>query len=539
MAKKGPEYLQIHNFLGINTNTDPRRILPIKDDGGVAEATEMINMDITREGAMATSPGYEAVSSIAGTGGVTNLLNYEKNTSDRYLIITHADDHYNITPSATAWATAGTGDYGDEAALVGGVTYLGNGGATNYAIIGNTVSANDPQKINISNPMAALTGSPPDGYIMAVFMGRLFIANGHSLYYCAVEDEDDWSGGGTIRFNDIITGLFVEGERMHVFTRTYNQGVRFDYDDSFNLSIPLKEPYERKYGCYAHKTIAGVGSTAYYWSPRGVIMLGAEERYDDRGLPRPQILSKKIEPSFQFVNKAQRELATGAYIEEKQQYWLSVPYNETDAYNSLTFVYNENWDAWTARDGFYPGDLALFKNTSYQDELYFGSALEPALYKFNDDVYSYDGEGYTRRWKSKIFTMGNGRAFKEFRRIDIAGSMDAATEFFVTVQVDNIKKKYKIDNRFLLRDSFSDYIGDNWRGDAYLGGGAPSETRFKRFYAPLDFDKAIREGIELQITIENNAAEQPFKIDFLGIEYEMRTQLQVPRSRYVNTQIPT
>ena len=38
--------------------------------------------------------------------------------------------------------------------------------------------------------------------------------------------------------------------------------------------------------------------------------------------------------------------------------------------------------------------------------------------------------GYKRIWKSKVFTMGSGITFKGFDRIDIAGAMDAGTEFF-------------------------------------------------------------------------------------------------------------
>lgn len=165
-------------------------------------------------------------------------------------------------------------------------------------------------------------------------------------------------------------------------------------------------------------------------------------------------------------------------------------------------------------------------------------ANSPYLYKFNDE-YSYDGAGYKRLWKSKVFTMGSGINFKRFLRLDLTGSMDSGTVFDVTLQVDNVKKKYRIDNTFLIKNSFSDYIGDNWYGDNWISGDSPTESRFKRFYAPLDFSKEIREGIELQITIENDGVEQPFKLDFFGIEYEMLSRKQVPKRNYVNTQITT
>ncbi len=530
-------YLPITAFTGLNTNTDPRRIKPNSDKDMVAEAVDMVNMDVTREGAMVTSPGYEEVSNIADTGGVKQLLSYNKDEDDRYIIITHKDEHYSVTPGAFTWDNTNLGSYGTEADFVGGTVYKGAGG-DRLAILGNAVVANDPQKMDITAPMAALADTPPDGYIMAVFMGRLFIALNTTLYYSNVDDEDDWTGGGTIGFNDIITGLKVEGERLIVFTRTYNQGVTFQYDDSWNLSVPLKEPYERKYGCLAWRSIQDVRSTAYYLSERGVMALGTENGYDDVGLPRPMPLSEKIEPSLKYINKGHRNKIVSEYIEADQQYWLAVPYGNSQV-PSVTFTYFETWKAWSTRQGFYPADFAILRNDDYEEEVYFADANSPYLYRFNSDLYSYAGAGYIRKWKSKKFTMGNGRNFKEFLRLDLAGSMYAGTEFFVTIEVDNVKKKYKIDNDFLLQNSYGSYIGDEWKGDAYLGGEAPAETKFKRFYAPLDFSKEVREGIELQITIENDGAEQPFKIDFMGIEYDMRSPQQVPRKRYVNTQVPT
>lgn len=525
-------YLNISNFSGINTNSDPRRIKPNKDDEGVAEAVEMINMDITREGALATSTGFSQVSTGGSGNGIDRLFNYEKDSTDRYLIIADDDDYYYITPSNTAWQNIG--DYGNVATNIGGVVYNGSAG-TRIMILGNDVSAN----VTKSWDGAAFSNvnNAPDGYIWAVFMGRLFVAVGATLYYSNVDDQDDWAGGGTIKFNDLITGLKVEGQRLIVFTRTYNQGVVFGFDDTFSISTPQKEPYERAYGCLAYGSLQNVGASAIYLSERGIMAFGSEQGYDENGLPRSRSLSKKIEPSLAFITRGSREKTASVYLEKDQQYWLAVPYDGSQE-NDLVFVYNETWDAWTVRNGFSPASLAVFRNSDYEEELYWGDAYSSTLYKF-DNSYSYNGFGYTRRWKSKRFTMGSGRTFKEFRRLDIAGSMDSATEFDVVIQVDNNIKRYRVDNQFLIQDGFGEYIGDNWLGDALLGGGEPDEVRFKRFYVPLDFDKEIREGIEIQITIENDGEEQPFKIDFIGIEYEFKNILQVPRRRFLNNQVAT
>jgi len=648
-------YLYGKIFKGLHTNADARTISPNRDNAdkeGGFEAVEMTNFDILGEGAMITSKGYELVSKIAGTGGILNLMDYEQEDADRYLLITHEDKHYSITAANTVWSSTNLGSYGVEASYVGGVVYnagsvqatgtititafgdllsgsnqdlikigevefiaqagaataadatfqalttnnatanslciqinyhkvlnkkviatvsgaivtitskqfgeegngivlqytnntgavgltvsgaaLTGGAGSKVALLGYDSNSNNADQIDIANPMTTDLGGVKDGHIMAVFMGRIFVADGRVLNYSEVENTGKL--GSSISFNDDITGLVVEGQRLIVLTKTYNQGVYFDYNDEFNLSTPLKEPYERKYGCLAPKSVAKVSSSAYYWSQRGVMMLGTEEGFDDSGLPRPQSKSKKIENILESTNKAYRLRANAIHWEAKRQYWLAAPYGVSQVPDK-TLVYWEDWNAWTLRDGFYPGDMEMFKNSSYEDELHFGDANSPYLYKFNDE-YSYDGAGYTRKWKSKIFTMGTNLRYKEHIRLDLTGAMDAGTVFYITLDVDGKRKKYKVDNTFLINNAYGEYIGDTYVGDEWVGGSEPAPSgRFKRFYAPLDFPKQLREGMELQITIENSAPEQPFKIDFLGIEYNTREQKQVPGRNYVNTEV--
>lgn len=528
-------FQRITNFGTLDTLTDVRNLQPNSDKEYTATSPYMENVEITQTGALVTCTGFEEVSSIVASGGAKALLNYEKDDDNRWLIITHGTDHYSISPTDTTWSTTNLGSYGTEATYVGGVVYMGTS-AVRRAILGNDVAANVTKKADKAIAMASLAGAPPDGYIMEVFMGRLFIANGVILYYCDVEDEDDFAGGGTIKFNDIITGLKVEGGRLNVFTRTYNQGVMFDYDASFNISLPLKEPYERKFGCYAHKSIQSFYPDVYYWSTNGVMRLGTETGYNENGLPRPQSLSERIDPSLEFTNKAYRKSACSFVDPIKQQYYLSVPYG-ADQFNSRTFVYNRNIQAWTLRTGIYPTDYALFKNSDYQDEIYFTDYFAARLLKFNSG-YSYAGSGYSRLWTSKKFTMGDANCMKMWKWIDITGSMDEATEIKVELLVDNRYETYLITRDQLEVDAFGQYLGDNFLGDAYLGGAEPSESRFKRFRCRIPFPKNLREGFDMQITIYNDGDEQPWKIDSIGIEYEFLPRTQLPPQYINNHPIP-
>jgi len=527
-------YLSINRFGGMNTKSDPRNIMPRSDNDGYAEAVEIVNMDITTDSAIITSQGFEEVSHIAGVGGVLNLLNYEKTPTESFLIITHGTTHYYITNLSSVWTSIGS--LGAAATIVNGVVYKGTS-STRRAILGTDVAANTIKKWD-GTTFADVGGSPPDGYVFEEHLGHLFVGSDANVYYSATENEDSWGTGsgdsGSVGFNDNLFGFKSEGQRLISLTRTYNEGITFSFDDTNVLTIPSKD-YKRQYGCLSPKSVQSIGANAVYWGDRGVMMLGAEEAFDDQGVPRPQSLSDPIENVLENINKTQRLKVDSQFWDEKRQYWLATPYG-TSAVNSVVWVYNVDAQAWTTRQGFYPGALTTFRNSEYKHEMYFGDGNNPYLYKFTDS-YSYDGNGYTRRWKSKIFTFGSNIYFKKLKRLDLAGSMDGGTEFFVTIDVDGIKHKYKIDNTFLLKNSMSDYIGDNWLGDAWLGGASPEESRFKRFYAPLDFPRDLREGIEMQITIENTGEEQPFKVDFVGIDYEVLPKQVVPGRKYINTQV--
>jgi hypothetical protein len=630
---------------GLDVLTDVRRLPPNSDKETTAGSPLMENVEITQTGSLVSSTGYELVSEIASTGGIKGLLDYNKDLTNRYLMLTHGTKHYKITPSNTAWDDTNLGTYGAEANYVGGVVF--NGAATassgtititsyadlltatnfssvkikghnfiaqsgastagtltfraatsnnataqdlckqinsyanlspfvsatvsgaiitvtslalgevanyplvyinNTGVVGLTLSGANltggssgriavigtdtvSKKADITNPMSGLTAMPT-GNVMATFLGRLFVANGKTLYYSATGDETIQEGAQG--FNDIVMGLRVEGTRMFVFTRTYHQGIQFDYNSDFNISTPLKEAYERQYGCSASKSLQSVYSNAVYLSPYGVMNLGAEENYNEQGLPRPVSLSTKINSAFQGINYDYIDKSCSIFDPYSQQYYLSVPFQGA-TYNNLTFVYNWNWQAWTTRTGLYPTDYAFFrKSTETKDSVYLTDYFNSRLLRFNSG-YSYAGGDYLRKWVSKKFTMGTTMGLKRWNYLKVVGSMYTTSKFTVRLTVDDEWEEFTIDAGSLVTNS-KGYLGDNWIGDAYLGGDPAPETKFYRFRSLLSFPISIKEGAEMQITIYNSAAEQPWKIDYLEIDYDILPERQLA-AKYINNNL--
>lgn len=588
---------------GLNTLFDQRALAP-NQEGEPAETPNCENVEITSKGSIVSSPGFELVSEISGTGGVKLLIPYEKNTTDKYLVIAHDDDYYSITPSSSVWTTFG--DYGTAATSVGGVVYKGSD-AIRRIILGTSETANLVSRwdgttfrglyasdgvftVTIASPAvftqaahglsagdtvyftttgalptglaintiyyviaagltantfevsATLGGSAintsggqsgvhtlytqqnvPDGWIMEVFQGRLFLASGSALYYTDVENEDGFTGGGVISIDDIVTGLKADQEVLQVHTSRQSFLVQFYYNDSFSLSAPLKKPFKNSSGCLAHKTIISVYNDTYHLSRDGVQKFGADPNFINNVL-RTNALSWKINPSLLQARLNMTNIANSVAVFYNKKALFSVPYGN-DTFNSQTFQYNWDYDAWTVRTGFYPSGYAIFPDTNGRDQLYFSSALSPQLFKFGT-FWSYAGAGYTKSWTSKIFTFNDPLVQKQFNFIDITGAIFENTTLYVDVDVDGTTVTYKIDSSNLLTSSSGGYYGDDFLGDLYYGGDA--ENPFKRFGARLYLPVSITQGRELQFTIRNTAAGEAWSVDYIGIDVDGLDEIQIP-----------
>lgn len=508
----------VNNFAGGANSLYDERILAPNQEGEPAETSDCENVEITGRGSLLTSQGFELVSSGSGTGGVKNIIAYEKDATTKQLVLTHDDDHYYITPASTVWTAIG--DYGGAASNVGGVVYKGTA-STRRVILGNDTTANVTQSWD--GAAAANLGTAPDGWIMEVFEGRLFIASGATLYYTAVEDQTDWAGGGTISFPDLITGIKSEGEFLQVHTKRESFTIQMYYNDAFTLSSPLKKPYKNASGCLAHKTLISVFNDSYHLSRDGVQKLGADPNYLNQPL-RSNSLSWKIDPSlFQSeLSMNYIEKSCGVFYNKKAMFAL--PYGST-TYPSRIFQYNWVYDCWTIRTGIYPSGFAVFPDSNGRDQLYFASALGPHLYKFNN-FWSYDGAGYTKKWTSKMFTFGSALIQKRFNFIDFAGAMYPNTTFYVDVIVDGVTVTYEINEDNLLQSSSGGYYADEYYGD--ITGGGEGKDQFYRYGARLYLSPSITEGRELQIIVRNQAAGEPWAVDMIQIDFDLLSDVQIP-----------
>jgi len=526
--------LHINNFSGLlNVLDDPREIAPLNAEG-VADPAECVQCDnVELSGtSLITSPGYQLHSSRgSGTGGVKWIANYELNNTARNVIIVHDDDVFEVEAADTVWVSVG--DYGTAATNVGGVNFKGTG-ATVRHIVGNDTAANVPYKLTRGAPtiaMAALAGTPPDGYVMAEYNGYLFIADGPTLYYSDIEDEDDFAGGGSIGFNGPIMGLHPEDQSLVVGTREQFYEVTFQRDATFNLSVPLKQPIQKIGGCRSHKSLVSIFSDVYYLGNNGIESLGFQPQINatNRRIVSP---SYKILPLIKRITPSAEQKVFGIF-KDKRAFWAVALDGETN--NDSLICYDWDYNAWYMRRSIPAAALAVSRNAVDKEELYFGSSISPELYKMNTN-YSYNGSGYERTWKSKKFNFGDSTRAKKFNHVKLTGSMYENTVFFVKLRVDDEEVTYQIDNTNLVESlTGAGYWGDEFYGAAIYGG--ELITDFVRFEAKLEFAQEIREGSELQVTITNDEPGQPWKIDTLTCEYNFLPTKRLKPAAVVSTTI--
>ena len=523
-------YLKCVDFSpALNTLLDERAIMPLSiftPEGQVPEPAEspyMENVEIVSK-AVVSSAGYTLVSAPASspTLPTQDLVSYEKDSTNKYLVILQNNTYYYVTNSSSTWTSLGT--IANAVTRAGGLVYKSAAG-TRKLILGNDNSSNNT-KIWDGTTYADLGGSPPKGWIMDTYMGRLFIVNGVSAFYTGVDDETAWDGGGSIGFNDYVTGLKAQTDSMVADTRRKTNVIQIYLSDSFSTSGPIKKPYLISSGGIAQKSMTAVYNDLYKYTLDGVQRFGADANFIGQNL-RVNSLSWKINPSITStaVNSAQVDGSCGVYFNKK--YYLSLPSPNT-TWNDKTWVYNWDYDSWSFRSGIYPSNYAIMSDANNQDQLYFASGIVGELYKFDPNVYAYNSAGYNRVYKSKRFNFGNSIKFKEFQWIDVVGSIYTNSVLYVDINVDGTTKTFQINSNNLVSTTGGGFYGDSYYGNNYYGG--VGSGLWQRFSVRLPIPQDIRQGRELQVTFRNSAVNQPWKIDYYGINWNMYDDAKIAQT---------
>lgn len=161
------------------------------------------------------------------------------------------------------------------------------------AIWSSTSTTDVPQSWNQTDATtSALAGSPPNFSFCVPHRGRLWAAgvasNPSRLYYCALDNGQDWTGAGSgsididINDGDEIMGIASHKQRLWVFKGPNRGSIHYITGSAPTGSDAFaRVPFVRGVPSAAHQTIVAYQNDLAWLSTRGAHSLTATEQFGD------------------------------------------------------------------------------------------------------------------------------------------------------------------------------------------------------------------------------------------------------------------
>lgn len=310
---------------------------------------------------------------------------------------------------------------------------------------------------------------------------------------------------------DKITGLAVFQDVLIVFKERSIYQVTFDASGN-----PTVTPITYATGCVSHSSIVNVENDVYFMSREGMRVLGNEPQFFTA--IRTQVLSIRIQPVIDSINKEYYSRMNGAYYDNK--YILGYP-NGSSATVNRAFTYDRKFLAYCLWQNFNPQAMVKYIDTDNTESLYFLDAGGTQVYKRVSGTYNDDGSAIEAYVISKSQDVGNPDITKFwvdvrliFRRLSGQVELTMYSDNNITVGTATIGEGS-------LRG-----LGMNTLGSFQLGTDGESSTATTTF---VDNPQSVGLNIDsrtIKFKIYNNRVDENFVL--LGMVYAY-----YPKSHYV------
>ena len=180
---------------------------------------------------------------------------------------------------------------------------------------------------------------------------------------------------------DKITALGVFQDVLIVFKERAIYQVTFDSSGN-----PTVTPITYATGCISHRSVVNVENDISFMSREGHRVLGNEPQFFTA--IRTQILSIRINPQIDAINKQYYSRVNGIYFDNK--YILAYPVGSSTI--SKTFTYDRRFQAYSIWTNFNAQAMVRYIDTSTnQEDLYFLDDTGTQVYKRVAGTYSDNG----------------------------------------------------------------------------------------------------------------------------------------------------
>jgi len=280
--------------------------------------------------------------------------------------------------------------------------------------------------------------------------------------------------------NNTLTGY--KEKAKHYYTDFYSQDV-----GTFTLR---EQGADYSSGGVNHESLLVIDGDVVTLTEKGKSIEGYGLEGTSQGNGRPKQYATNINPILDNLNWQKSIIKKAQGIFYNRRALFTAPF-QASQFNNLLLV--GEWDtptrngqpSWTTFAKSIKG-MAIFRDENGEDQLYLGDANSPIIYRYDPLTYTDNSSGYTRRWKSKKFTVGRQTSYGEALHVILEGFIVLGTEFYVKVDVDGKTQSWKINKNQLINTSGGGgYIADHLISDEFIGGNGVKSNILQGLISPL------------------------------------------------------
>jgi len=311
---------------------------------------------------------------------------------------------------------------------------------------------------------------------------------------------------------DKITALGVFQDVLIVFKERSIFQVTFDSSGN-----PTVTPVTYATGCVSHKSVVNIENDISFMSREGHRVLGNEPQFFTA--IRTQVLSIRIQPSMDAINKQYYSRCNGVYFDNK--YILAYPVGSSSI--SKTMTYDRRFQAYSLWTNFNAQAMVRYIDSSNNEDLYFLDDGGTQVYKRVAGTYNDNGAAIEAYVVSKAQDLNNPDITKFWVDLRLIFRRLSGQITFTVYQDDGVTVGTAVIGTISSRG-----MGLNMLGTVILGvdGEAPSTTTTSSF---IDNPQSIGLNLDsrtIKYKIYNNRVDENFVL--LGTIYAY-----YPKSHYV------
>lgn len=405
------------------------------------------------------------------------------------------------------------------------VTYTGFGSATTFTGCSSTPVADDN---------AAVTQAPeesyiaPRGNILLVYNTRMFASgvkkNPQATYYSKLLDANDFSfsatrvaGEGGIVDNPegggAVTGLGIQEDTIYMMKKDILKTLTFTQDgtDLPVISTLLQAPnVGPNYSLAPFK----IDNQVYYMTAEGAIK--SATRVENLTSVQAVQIS---DPIVSYMKTLGFDTPAGIFF--KQKAYIAVK-STNSTYNDVVLVYNFQKSAWEAP--IVGWNVNCW--TIYNNELYYGSSLNPETYKIDEDRFDDNDNPYETVARFAFNNVGEPAFPKQMSSIFLEGYISQNTTITITAlynyegsQETRTTTLSGTDSDYIVSSGDSTGLGLYGLGGEPLGSIADVPSDLQKFRVYLQTER--QPFYEMSLEISSNDAGAQWEILRIGYDFTL------------------